>query len=395
MNLVIRNVRLIDGTGAPPVPSVNVVVEDGIISWIGEGIVNPSKHPHYEDINAEDLTLVPGWFDCHEHFSGDGGRNGVMQMDLDKDSREVIFFRAAANARRALLSGQTSARDVGSPYGIGITLARAVAAGSLPGPRITAAGQWIQMPTTWPYGIVRTVESAQEMRKVIRDQIVQGAGLIKVGATGVREDGTGYGTLGPKIAKLVADMAHKAGLKAAAHCVGGFEGTYQAVAAGIDSIEHCSHVDEKTAKLMAKNGTFGVPTMSTFDYRLSHTKVWGLEKDEIAASEARKDASVRSFKNMLKYGVKIACGTDAGGSPVRHGTAVHEMEVMVRYGMTPAQALDSATRLSAELTGTLDHVGTVEPGKLADMVLVDGDPLSDIGSLRNVWAAFQGGRRIR
>ena len=392
MNLLIRNVRLIDGTGADAIPSVNVVVENGVISWIGEGSVTPSAHPHYEDINGEDLTLMPGTFDCHEHFAGDGGQNGVLVMN--DDVPEVLLVKAAANARRALMTGQTSARDVGSPYGISITLARQVATGSIPGPRITAAGQWIQAPTTWPYSMVHTIESAGQMRQVVTDQIGQGAGLIKVGATGVREDGSDYATLGPEIAKLVVDLAHGAGLKVAAHCTG-FAGATEAVEAGIDSIEHCTNIDAATARLMAQKGTVAVPTMSTWDYRLQAAVRWNLPKEEIDIAEERRDAAKASFRDMLDAGVKIAAGTDAGGSPVRHGTIVHEMEVMIEAGLTTMQAIESATRLAAEITGTLKDTGTVEVGKLADLILIDGDPLSDIGAMRNVWAVFQGGRRVR
>ena len=392
MNLLIRNVRLIDGTGADAIPSVNVVVENGVISWIGEGSVTPSAHPHYEDINGEDLTLMPGTFDCHEHFAGDGGQNGVLMMN--DDVPEVLLVKAAANARRALMTGQTSARDVGSPYGISITLARQVATGSIPGPRITAAGQWIQAPTTWPYSMVHTIESADQMRQVVTDQIGQGAGLIKVGATGVREDGSDYATLGPEIAKLVVDLAHGVGLKVAAHCTG-FAGATEAVEAGIDSIEHCTNIDAATARLMAQKGTVAVPTMSTWDYRLEAAARWNLPKEEIDLAEGRRDASRASFRDMLDAGVKIAAGTDAGGSPVRHGTIVHEMEVMIEAGLTTMQAIESATRIAAEITGTLKDTGTVEVGKLADLILIDGDPLSDIGAMRDVWAVFQGGRRVR
>jgi imidazolonepropionase-like amidohydrolase len=392
MNLLIRNVRLIDGTGADAIPSVNVVVENGVISWIGEGSVTPSAHPHYEDINGEDLTLMPGTFDCHEHFAGDGGQNGVLMMN--DDVPEVLLVKAAANARRALMTGQTSARDVGSPYGISITLARQVATGSIPGPRITAAGQWIQAPTTWPYSMVHTIESADQMRQVVTDQISQGAGLIKVGATGVREDGSDYATLGPEIAKLVVDLAHGVGLKVAAHCTG-FAGATEAVEAGIDSIEHCTNIDAATARLMAQKGTVAVPTMSTWDYRLEAAARWNLPKEEIDLAEGRRDASRASFRDMLDAGVKIAAGTDAGGSPVRHGTIVHEMEVMIEAGLTTMQAIGSATRIAAEITGTLKDTGTVEVGKLADLILIDGDPLSDIGAMRDVWAVFQGGRRVR
>ena len=392
MNLLIRNVRLIDGTGSDPISSVNVAVEDGVISWIGEGSVGAFKHPHYEDINGEDLTLIPGTFDCHEHFCGDGGQNGVLAMN--EDSRELLLVKATANARRALMSGQTSARDVGSPFGISITLARQTAAGSIPGPRITAAGCWIQAPTTWAYPMVETIESPEQMRSVVLGQIAQGAGLIKVGASGTREDGSDYATLGPDIARLVVELARKAGLKVAAHCTG-YAGAREAVEAGIDSIEHASHIDRETAELMSKQGTIIVPTMSTWSYRLEAAVRWGLPKEDIDVAEARRESSRASFKRCLQAGVKVAAGTDAGGSPVRHGTIVREMEVMVENGLTPMMAIESATRQAAELTGTIDAVGTIETGKLADMILVDGDPLYEVGAIRNAWAVFQGGRRIR
>ena len=403
MNLLIRNVNLIDGKEPQPTPSVNVVVEDGVIAWIGEGAVSSFKRPHYEEINGQDLTLMPGTLDCHEHFCGDGGRYGVRIMSQESDNRDVLFGRAAANARRSLMAGQTSARDVGSPHGISITLARAVAAGSIPGPRITASGQWIQFPTTWPGANMRTVTTLEQMRDVIQEQIAQGAGLIKVGATGEHEDGTGYATLGFEVAKLVADMAHEAGLKAAAHCwyarpedtPGVFDGARQAVEAGIDSIEHGTHIDEDTAKLMAEKGTYHTPTQSTWDYPVRAAARWGLPKEELARYEAQRDSSIASVKRCLKHGVKIVAGTDAGGAPVRHGTLVREMELLTQSGMEPMDAIKAATSLAAELTGTLDQVGTIEVGKLADLILVDGDPMYDMAALRNIWAVFQGGRRIR
>jgi imidazolonepropionase-like amidohydrolase len=370
-------------------------VENGIIRWIGEGKVDPLRHTQYENVDGEDLTLIPGIFDCHEHFAGDGGKNGVSAMEKDSHSREVLLIKAADNARRALMSGQTSARDVGSPYGVSISLARAVAAGALLGPRITASGMWIQMPDTWSGSLVQTVKSAEEMRSVILDQIAQGAGLIKVGATGVREDGTPYGTLGLDVAKMVADLAHQANLKVAAHCFDGYIGAREAVEAGIDSIEHGVCIDTETARLMAQKGTFLVPTMSMWDYIFSAAPRWGSSKNDITKWEAWRDDSEASLKRCLQAGVKIAAGTDAGGSPVRHGTVAKELDVLVRLGLTPKQALESATRLAAELTGTLGEVGTLEIGKLADMVLVDGDPLSDIGALRSLWAVYKGGNRVR
>ena len=395
MNFLIRNVKLIDGTGAASVPRVNVAVQEGVISWIDQGPIRHFEYPHYEDINGEDLVLIPGLFDCHEHFAGDGGQFGVPIMAEESDDIALIFNRAVSNARRALIAGQTSARDVGSPHGISITIAKSIASGAIQGPRITASGEWLQMPTTWGYSFVKTVDSKGAMEAAVKGQIAEGAGLIKVGATGINTDGTSYSTLGPEICSLVVELAHNAGLKAAAHCTDGIEGTWDAVNAGFDSIEHAVYIDDPTANLMKKKGTYVVPTLSTWDYRIRAATRWNSSRKERDASEERKRISIASTKRCIKAGVKIAAGTDEGGSQVRHGSIVHELELLVDVGLTPMQALQASTKIAAELVGTQNLVGTIEVGKQADLLLLDGDPLEDIGALRNIWAMFLGGRRIR
>ena len=393
MNLIVRNVRMIDGTGADPVPKVNVVVENGRISWIGEGAVSPTNHPHFEDINAEDLTLVPGTFDCHEHFAGDGGQHGVRTMNTDPP--EVLLAKAAGNARRALMTGQTSARDVGSPRGISITLARSVAAGALPGPRIVASGEWLQYPTTWGQSKIETVNTPEDMRRAIQARIDQGAGVIKIGATGGDPQGGGCGTMGAEVARMVMDFVHGKGLKVAAHCTG-FHGTREVVEAGIDSVEHGTHIDEDTARMMAEKGTILVPTLSWRDFLFRASKRHGLSRKQVDSSEAVREHHRASYQRCIAAGVKIAAGTDAGGGdPMRHGNIVRELEVMVDWGLSPMDALKAATSTASELVGTSDDVGTIEVGKLADFALIDGDPLSDIGDMRKVWAVYQGGRQVR
>jgi len=395
MNILIRNVRLIDGTGGDPVPSVNIAVENGVISWIGEGHVSPHNHSRFDDINAEDLTLTPGLFDCHEHFAGEGGQHGVAAMNSDPP--ELLLVKAAANAHLALMTGQTSARDVGSPRGISITLARAVAAGRLPGPRITAAGEWLQFPTTWFQSKIQTVHTLEEMQAAVESRLRQGAGLIKIGATSqdTPEEIASRGTMGAELAKQVVEFVHGYGVKIAAHCTG-FAGTREFVEANGDSVEHGTHIDKETADLMAEKGTILVPTLSWRDYLFKASKRHGIPKEEVDASEAVRQSHWESFRRCLEAGVQVAAGTDAGGGdPMRHGNIVRELEVMVEYGLSPMQAIQAATRTAAELVGTLPENGTIEVGKQADFILVDGDPLSDIRDLRNLWAVFQGGRRVR
>ena len=392
MNLVIRNVRLIDGTGADPVPRISLEVTNGVISWMGEETARPRRHIHQEDIQGDGLTLIPGMIDCHEHFTGNGGLDNMDH--LTGDTAEVFTLKATDNARRALMSGVTSARDVGSRFGVSIDIARETASGTIPGPRILAAGEWLQFPGTWPPGLTRLTETPEDLLIAIREMIAKGAGLIKVGATGFRPNGDQFASLGPEALGIAVRTAHEAGLKIAAHCVG-FEGSRQAVEAGIDSVDHGSHLDDETIRLMAEKGTYLVPTLSPPDNQERLFDMLDLPREQLAATQARKAHSRDSFQRALKAGVKIAAGTDAGGSSVRHGFLVREIELMVDAGMTPKEALESATREGATLMGIEDQVGTIEVGKQADMVLIDGDPHSDPAALRNIWGVFLGGRRVR
>ena len=392
MDLVIRNVRLIDGTGAAPLPAVSLEVSGGVISWIGEESARPKRLLHQEDINGQGLTLIPGLIDCHEHFTGDGGMDAMER--LLNDTHEEFTLKAVGNCRRALMSGVTSARDVGARYAINIGIARQAAAGAILGPRIIASGEWFQFPGTWPAGLTRRTETPEELLEGIQDMIEKGAGLIKVGATGFRDDGEQFASMSREGLDVAVRASHEAGLKIAAHCHG-FEGTRLAVEAGIDSIEHGTYVDEPTVQLMAQMGTYMVPTMSTWDARARLATQLGWSHDQMAEIYDRKENSIASFQRALRAGVRIATGTDAGGSPARHGFVAREIELMVENGMTPQTALEASTRVAADLLGIQDQAGTIEVGKQADMVLIDGDPLSDPGALRNIWAVFQSGRRIR
>ena len=392
MDLVIRNVRLIDGTGSGPQSSVSLEVSNGAVTWVGEESARPKRPRHQEDINGQGLTLIPGLIDCHEHFTGDGGMNSMDR--LLNDTAEEFTLKAVGNCRRALMSGVTSARDVGARHAININIARQAAAGAIPGPRIIASGEWFQFPGTWPAGLTRTTETPEELLEGIQDMFQRGAGLIKVGTTGFRPNGEQFASMSREALDVAVRASHEAGLKIAAHCHG-FEGTRLAVEAGIDSIEHGTYVDQPTVELMAEKGTYMVPTMSTWDARERLATQMGWSGDQMSEIYDRRENSIASFRRALQAGVRIATGTDAGGSPARHGFVAREVELMVENGMTPQEALEASTRVAADLLGILDHAGTIEVGKQADMVLIDGDPLSDPAALRNIWAVFQSGRRIR
>ena len=391
MNLIIRNVRLIDGTGADPVPHMSLEVTNGVISWIGEETPRPRKHLHQEDINGEGLTLIPGMIDCHEHFTGDGGMDNMDH--LLGDTAETFTLKAASNARRALMSGVTSARDV-------VPASESTFA-SL---RIRRLGPFLA-PVSWPPGsgssstepgLPAAPDAPRTWRPSYRDPRDDRS-------WGTPREGGGHWV---QPGRRSVWQPWSAGARCGgADCTRGraedsrplrrVRGHSPGCEAGIDSVEHGSFVDEETVQLMAQRGTYLVPTMSTWDARARVGSMLGtLTKEDLADVEYRRENSKASFRRALKAGVKIAAGSDAGGSPARHGFLAREIELMVESGMTPKAALESATREGATLMGIEDQTGTIEVGKQADMVLIDGDPLSDPGALRNVWGVFLGGRRV-
>ena len=282
---------------------------------------------------------------------------------------------------------------MGARHGINILLAQQTASGAVPGPRIIAAGEWLQFPGTWPEGLTRLTETPEDLLLAVQEQIEKGAGLVKIGVSRFPQGGEQPGSMGPEGIGVAVRAAHDAGLKIAAHSLG-FQRARDAVEAGIDSVDHGYYVDDETLRLMAEKGTYLVPTMSTWDSRVRLEKDVELSRGQLEITLERKESALDTVRRALRAGVNIAAGTDAGGSTARHGFMAREIELMVEAGMTPKAALESATRLAANLLGIQDQAGTIKVGKRADMVLVDGDPHSDPGFLRNVWAVFQSGHRV-
>ncbi len=385
------------------------LVEPGDLLVEGDRIsaVSPSSVPSDAvEIDLGDVTLLPGLMDMEVNLLM-GGPNHTSPLVPVQEDPALRTLRGVANARRTLRSGFTTVRNLGLFVQTGgilldVALMRAIEMGWVDGPRIVPAGHAISPtgghldPTMFqalaPHVLPLTVEEGiadgvAEVRKAVRYQIKYGARLIKVSASGGVMSHTGpagarqYST---EELETIADEAHRAGLKVAAHCHGD-EAVRVAVESGIDCIEHGSLMSDATIDLLVERGTFLVATTYLAD---------GMDVSHAAPELQAKAAEVfprarQTITKAIGRGVRIACGTDAPAIP--HGRNAKELIALVERGMTPLQALRAATLVSAELID-VDDRGRLEEGLLADIIAVPGDPLSDIGVTESVRFVMLGGK---
>lgn len=402
--VVLKAARVIDGTGAAPINNGVIVLLDDKVMAVGtaSSVRIPSGA---KVIDLGDATLMPGFIDGHTHIIGRtlGDPEATASRFRDPDSFGILL--GARNAERTLMAGFTTIRNLGAGNFDDLTLKRAINEGWTVGPRIFGAGHSLGITGghcddngfkpgaadgDFRNGIADGVD---QVRAAVRYQIKYGADLIKTCATaGVLSEGTAaVGTTQYTFEELKAmvDEARKAGRKVTAHAHGA-EGIKVATRAGVASIEHGSFLDEEGAKLMAANGTYLVPTLVAGEgvERLAKGGVLRGLRAEKALSAAA--AMRNSLKIAVASGVPIAFGTDAGVVP--HGSNGHEFTLMVEWGgMSPMNAIVAATLNGAKLLGIEDRLGTLAVGKLADIVAVPGNPLTDIKRMENVTFVMKNG----
>jgi imidazolonepropionase-like amidohydrolase len=361
---------------------MDVLVTGNRISALGR---SGSLSVDYQDVEIYALpgmTLLPGLIDCHVHIFADAGPEGRINPN---ESSGLALLRAAYHARNTLEAGITTIRDLGGQEHMEFALRQAIAAGYCSGPRLVLAGKLLSMTSAgagaFP-GMYREADGADEVRKAAREQLKAGADVIKVMATGAvmtpgEQPGASQFTLEEMSA--AAEEAHKVGRKLAAHAHGS-SGILTAVLAGADTIEHGSLLCEspEAIRLMAERGIFLVPTLAT-----SAMTVHGVEIPAFMAENDRNlgDAPQRSIRAALSAGVPIAMGTDAGVPFVRHGDNTIELVLMVEAGLSPMQSIVASTRNAAHALGLQHEIGTIEVGKCADLLIIEGDPLADINVL--------------
>lgn len=374
---VIRNVTLLDGTGAAPVTGQALIVEGRRISWIGPEAQLPEGSDGHA-IDGQGGTIMPGMINCHVHLTNDGSPDLFGQVE--RDSVTVSALRGYLNLQATLESGVTSVRDCGAANGIALDLARAVDDGLVPGPRIRAAGRVITMTGGHGHFIGREADGPAGVRQATRAEIKAGAHFIKAMATGgVLTPGVvpTQTALQPDELEQVAREAHNAGRRAACHAIGN-EGIKNAIRAGIDSIEHGFYLDDEALELALDRGTVLVPTLIAVNQIVNNGKTGAMPAWVVEKAESESGHHRESFAAAVRSGMKVAAGTDAGTPFNPHTYLPQELALMVDYGMRPMEAIVAATRNAAENLGLAPDVGTLEVGRLADIVVVDGDPSSDI-----------------
>jgi imidazolonepropionase-like amidohydrolase len=380
MAVILRDARIIDGRGDVQARGF-VVIEKNQIVEAGKG-PGPSRKKGYEVIDLEGRCLLPGMIDCHVHLCIDGSADPMQS--LQKDSAPMIALKAARHAHLSLLAGVTTVRDLGSVNGISGSLRDAINLGIVIGPRIVSTNQAVCITGGQGWQFSRQADGADGVRQAVREQIRAGADAIKMMATGgVITQGVEPGS--PQFTleelKAGAEEAHKAGRKIAAHAQGN-EGIKNSLRAGFDTIEHGIFLDDEAIGLLLEKRATLVPTLSAPFNIMEKGEKSGIPAFIIEKTRKVKDAHVDSIKKAYKAGVTIASGADTGTPFNGHGENLRELELLVGIGLSPMEAIVSATRVAAETLGLGSRLGTIEPGRLADLIVLEGDPLKDIAELQ-------------
>ncbi|MBI3931982.1 MAG: amidohydrolase family protein [Acidobacteria bacterium] len=402
---VVKAARLFDGTRDTLVRDAVVVVEGTKIKAVGSRLPIPAGATV---IDLGDATLLPGLIDTHVHLTGEATDNwyrGTVE-DLRRSVAETAL-RAGEFARRTLAAGFTTVRDLGAGEFVDVGLRNAIGAGVVPGPRVLVTVNALGARgghcdrTGYPYmlfgkesGIADGIASGPDgFRDAVRFQVKYGADAIKVCATGgvlSLSDEVDTPQLTQEEMTALVEEAHRLRKRVAAHAHGA-EGAKVAIHAGIDSVDHGSFLDDEALRMMKERGTFFVPTAMAVEYTARRPRNY---PPEIAAkAKAAGEAHASALRKAIQMSVKIAFGTDSGVSP--HGRNAEEFALLVAHGMTPAASLRAATSSAAALLGLDESVGTLEPGKEADVVAVPGDPLADVKLTEKVRFVMKGGTVVR
>jgi imidazolonepropionase-like amidohydrolase len=396
--VVVRAGHLLDVKTGKTLSNQAIVIQGDKISSVGSDAQIPAGA---QVVDLSNATVLPGLIDAHTHLTMTTNFGySALAISIPREALD-----GARNARVTLEAGFTTVRNVGARGFTDVALRDAINAGDVPGPRMLVSGPPLSitgghcdedlLPFEWHAQSEGAGDGIEAVQHKTREIIKYGADLIKICATGgVLSHGdnpqASQYTL-EEMKAIVAD-AHRLGRKVAAHAHGA-QGILWASEAGVDSIEHGSYIDDAAIAEMKKNGTYLVPTLYLADWFLENAEKIGAPPELIAKGREVMPAARKNVARAFAAGVKVGFGTDAAVYP--HGLNAHEFAVMVKLGLTPLQAIQAATINDADLLGWSDKVGTLEPGKWADIVAVDGDPLADVTTLERVKFVMKGGEVVR
>jgi len=388
--LVLRGATLIDGTGRPPVRDSTIVVEDGRVESVTAGAAG-TWPASAEVVDVAGMTVLPGLIDCHDHLASHGYELAT-RWELNEPG-STRHLRTARVIERTLAMGYTTVRDAG---GLDAGFRAAIDEGLMKGPRLLTAVAIISpiggigdrvspsghdcvvaADPALPRGVANGVE---DVRRVVRLMVRAGADVIKCATTGGASSRAGHGPRDPAFdadeMRALVDEAHALGRRVMCHALGG-PGLRLALEAGVDSVEHGCYLDEdpELIAMMAERGTFFVPTLTVYEYHRESKAAHVRERARALQRHHRE-----SIQRALAAGVKVVAGTDAGGHG--HPPNAAEIEQLVAAGLSPLQAIGAATSVAAQCLGLEHELGTLEKAKRADLVVVAGDPLTDVRLLQ-------------
>ncbi|MFT3977998.1 MAG: amidohydrolase family protein [Sphingomonas bacterium] len=403
-DVVIHAGKLIDGVSATPRTKVSILIHDDRITGVQNGFVTPAGA---EVIDLSAKTVLPGFIECHDHISSTGDRRPLNRFTQTSGDATIA---AVGNARREIEEGFTTVRDLGSDGISAPALIRAINAGQIVGPRY-----WTALQAMGPTGghsdrrnglspavsiegrEAAIIDGPEDAVVKVRQHRRNGATVIKImpsGGVASIGDDPNHMTMTDAEMKAAIDTAHELGLKVAAHAHGK-QAIDHAILAGVDSIEHGTYSDAESYRLMKEHGTFLVPTLLVADaiYQNAVKHPETLPPTVAEKAIAVTPTMIGNAGRAYKAGVKIAFGTDQGATSDRN--KAEEFALLVKAGLTPMDAIFTATRNAAELIGTPQDIGSVQTGRYADIVAVEGDPLADITTLQRVEFVMKGGEVLK